>query len=115
MAMLKDAYAEAKRLSDAMGFETVGEPGMDAPENVAFFIAAWLYGKDFEECLLLSNACGEDTDCTCATLGALMGIILGASGIPEKWTAPLYVDDMTPQGEVFVLTAQPWTRIFGTL
>lgn len=84
-----DTYADAKKLSEAMGFETVGEPGMDAPENVAFFIAAWLYGKDFEECLLLANACGEDTDCTCATLGALMGIIMGASALPEKWTKPL--------------------------
>ena len=79
----------AREQSDAMGFEEIGEPGMDAPENVAFFILAWLYGKDFGECLCLANACGEDTDCTCATLGALMGIILGASQLPEKWTAPL--------------------------
>ena len=31
----------------------------------------------------------EITDCTCATLGALLGIIYGASGLPEKWTKPL--------------------------
>lgn len=82
-------FEEAKRLSEAMGFDTVGEAGMDAPENVAYFIAGWLYGKDFGERLLLTNACGEDTDCTCASLGAIMGIISGASGMPEKWTAPL--------------------------
>ncbi len=82
-------YAEAKERSDAMGFDTVGEPGMDAPENVGFMIAAWLYGKDFGERLCLSNAAGEDTDCTCATLGAILGIIDGASGLPEKWKAPL--------------------------
>lgn len=81
--------SEAEERSHAMGFAEVGEPGMDAPENVAFFILAWLYGKDFGECLLLANACGEDTDCTCATLGALMGIILGASNLPKKWTDPL--------------------------
>ena len=81
--------SEAKERSEAMGFEHIGEPGMDAPENVAFFILAWLYGEDFGECLLLANSAGEDTDCTCATLGALMGIIQGASGLPEKWTGPL--------------------------
>ena len=82
-------YEEAKRRSEAMGFETVGEPGMDAPENCGYFVAAWLYGKDFEERMLLCNSAGEDTDCTCATLGAVLGIIDGASGLPEKWTAPL--------------------------
>jgi ADP-ribosylglycohydrolase len=68
----------------------VGAPGFDAPENVGFTVAGWLYGKgDFGRALCLTNACGEDTDCTCATLGALMGIISGASKLPEKWTRPL--------------------------
>lgn len=80
---------EAKRLSDAMGFATVGEPGLDAPENCGFFVAAWLYGRDFGERMALCNSAGEDTDCTCATLGAVLGIIDGASGLPEKWKAPI--------------------------
>ena len=68
----------------------IGKPGFDAPENVAFTIAGWLYGEgDFGKSLCLANSCGEDTDCTCATLGATIGIILGASGLPEKWTKPL--------------------------
>ncbi|MGI6056095.1 MAG: ADP-ribosylglycohydrolase family protein [Bilifractor sp.] len=70
----------------------VGTPGMDCPENIAFFVAAWLYGEDdFGRSLCLANSCGEDTDCTCGTLGAVMGIILGAAALPEKWTKP--VDD----------------------
>lgn len=53
-------------------------------------IAGWLYGgEDFDRSLCMAVACGEDTDCTCATLGAVLGIIYGASGLPEKWTAPL--------------------------
>ena len=68
----------------------IGEPGFDAPENVAFTVAAWLYGEDdFGKSLCLAVACGEDTDCTAATLGALMGIVLGAKQLPEKWVAPL--------------------------
>ncbi|MDR0313599.1 MAG: ADP-ribosylglycohydrolase family protein [Treponema sp.] len=68
----------------------IGAPGFDAPENVGFTIAGLLYGEgDFGQSLCLANSCGEDTDCTCATLGALMGIILGASKLPEKWTKPL--------------------------
>ena len=77
----------AKALEPA--FE-VGEPGFDAPENCAYAIAGWLYGEgDFGNSICLANACGEDTDCTCATLGATMGIIAGASGLPAKWTDPL--------------------------
>lgn len=68
----------------------VGEAGFDCPENVGIVILAWLYGgDDFGECMILANRCGEDTDCTCGTLGAIWGIIHGASGLPEKWTAPL--------------------------
>ena len=68
----------------------IGAPGFDAPENVAFTIAGWMYGgDDFGKSLCMAVACGEDTDCTCATLGATLGIIMGAKQLPEKWTAPL--------------------------
>ena len=84
-----DSCEAARKKSDAMGFRTVGEAGMDAPEHMGFLVAAWLYGNSFEERLIHANEAGEDTDCTCATLGALLGIIDGASALPEKWTAPL--------------------------
>ena len=81
--------AEGEARSRAMGMEKVGAPGFDAAENVGYVIAGWLYGEDFGDQICKANACGEDTDCTCATLGALLGILSGASGLPEKWTAPL--------------------------
>lgn len=81
---LKDVKTEGNE-----GME-LGAPGFDAPENVAFAVAGWLYGEgDFEKSLILANSLGEDTDCTCASLGATMGIILGEEGIPGKWKEPL--------------------------
>lgn len=68
----------------------VGNVGFDAPENVAFMVIGLLYGEgDFEKSIIYANNCGEDTDCTCATLGALLGIIKGASSLPSKWVDPL--------------------------
>lgn len=68
----------------------LGAPGFDAPENIAYAILGWLYGEeDFGRALCLAVSCGEDTDCSGASLGALLGILYGASGLPEKWTAPL--------------------------
>jgi hypothetical protein len=68
----------------------VSEPGFDAPNQIGIIILAWLYGEDdFGKSLCLAVNCGEDTDCTAATLGALFGIIYGNSGIPKKWLAPL--------------------------
>lgn len=68
----------------------LGKPGFDAPENVAFAIAGWLYGEgDFGRSICIANSLGEDTDCTCATLGAVMGIISGAAKLPAKWKEPL--------------------------
>lgn len=67
-----------------------GTPGFDCPENVAYMIAGWLYGEgDFGKSLCAAVSFGEDTDCTAATLGATLGILCGASGIPPRWAEPL--------------------------
>ena len=62
----------------------------DCPQNIAFVVLGWLSGGgDFEKSITTAVNCGYDTDCTGATLGAIMGVILGAEGIPEKWLAPI--------------------------
>ncbi|MEG2087033.1 MAG: ADP-ribosylglycohydrolase family protein, partial [Angelakisella sp.] len=59
--------------------------------NAALCIAAMTYSKgDFEEALCLSVAGGMDTDCNGATVGSVMGALVGAAQIPAKWTAPLH-------------------------
>jgi ADP-ribosylglycohydrolase len=61
-----------------------------APRNVAFTLIGWLYGEgDFGESICIAINCGDDTDCTGATLGSIFGIIYGTSIIPEKWRAPI--------------------------
>lgn len=57
-----------------------------APANVAFTILGLLYGEcDFKKSLLTAVNCGDDTDCTGATVGALLGIMYGIEAIPKDW------------------------------
>jgi ADP-ribosylglycohydrolase len=61
-----------------------------APRNVAFTILGWLYGDgDFGKSLCAAVNCGDDTDCTGATLGSILGILRGSSGIPAEWKQPV--------------------------
>ena len=65
---------------------------LQAPANVAFTVLGFLYGKgDFKQSLILAINCGDDTDCTGATLGSLLGIMGGMAAIPEDWRA--YIGD----------------------
>lgn len=67
-----------------------GEIGYSASGNVGIAIIGLLYGGgDFEKSITIAMNCGEDTDCTVATVGALFGIIYGEASIPEKWIAPI--------------------------
>ena len=57
-----------------------------APANVAFVVLGLVYGGgDFKKSMLYAVNCGDDTDCTAATCGSIMGIMRGAGNIPEDW------------------------------
>jgi ADP-ribosylglycohydrolase len=71
-----------------------------APQNHGFTVLGWLYGQDFGDRLCAAVNCGQDTDCTGATLGATLGLVGGTAGIPEEWRAPV--------GEEIVL--HPFTK-----
>ena len=67
-----------------------GPEGFDAPSNIGIMMIGWYYGEgDFGKTLCTAVNCGEDTDCTAATLGAVWGILYGTEGIPSKWTDPI--------------------------
>ncbi|MFR3482381.1 MAG: ADP-ribosylglycohydrolase family protein [Clostridia bacterium] len=49
-----------------------------APANVGFVVIGLLYGEgDFKKSMLYAINCGDDTDCTGATLGSILGIAFG--------------------------------------
>jgi hypothetical protein len=57
--------------------------------NVSFVVLGWLAGEgDFGRSICTAVNCGEDTDCTGATLGALLGI-LDPTSIDSKWLKPI--------------------------
>lgn len=61
-----------------------------APGNIGFLIIGLLYGEgDFGKTICYAVNCGDDTDCTGATAGSIMGILLGHDKIPKKWTTPI--------------------------
>lgn len=60
----------------------------DVRPNTGFVVLGWLAGRDFSEQILICNNCGEDTDSSTASLGALLGII-DPSSIQERWLAPI--------------------------
>jgi ADP-ribosylglycohydrolase len=67
-----------------------GKRGWDVPSNIGMLIIGLLYGEgDFGRSVCTAVNCGEDTDCTGATLGALFGILYGIDAIPERWIAPI--------------------------
>ena len=63
-----------------------------APANVGFVILGLLYGEgDFKTSMLYTVNCGDDTDCTAATVGAFLGILYGTAGVPADWAE--YIGD----------------------
>ncbi len=60
-----------------------------APINLGFEVIGLLYGESFGDAIAKAVNCGWDTDCTGATVGAIWGIIHGASNLPEEWIKPL--------------------------
>ncbi len=57
-----------------------------AAPNIGFTVLGLVYGEgDYKKSVLMAVNCGDDTDCTAATVGATLGIMYGMEGIPQDW------------------------------
>jgi hypothetical protein len=63
---------------------------IDAKINSAYVTIGLLYGKgDFTKSIDIAARCGQDADCNPATVGGVLGVLLGYSKIPGFWLKPL--------------------------
>lgn len=58
--------------------------------NAMVVCLALLFGEnDFQRSVAIAIHAGFDTDCNGATVGSILGVILGAKALPPKWITPL--------------------------
>ena len=59
--------------------------------NMAWVVLSLLFCEgDLDRALGMAVCCGMDTGSNAASVGSLMGVILGSSRIPAYWTGPLH-------------------------
>lgn len=69
---------------------------LQAPANIGFVVIGLLYGEgDYKKSMIYAINCGDDTDCTGGTVGAILGILGGTAAIPEDWRE--YIGDRIVQ------------------
>ena len=63
---------------------------IDAKLNSAYVTIGMLYGGgDFGRSMEIATRCGQDSDCNPATVGGVLGVVLGLDSIPEFWRTPV--------------------------
>ncbi len=76
--------------------EDIGDGWFEAPSNVGYAVLGLLYGEgDFKKSMIYAINCGDDTDCTGATVGATLGILGGTKAIPNDWKKHIGDDIVT--------------------
>lgn len=74
-----------ERLNQAHGHQNF----TDVAINLAIIVLGWYAGEgDFGRSILAAVNCGYDADCTCATLGAILGLI-DPQSIGDEWKKPI--------------------------
>ena len=63
---------------------------IDSKINSAYVAIGLLYGKgDFTKSVDIAARCGQDADCNPATVGGVLGVMVGYDKIPAFWLKPL--------------------------
>ncbi len=70
-----------------------GSGNIDAKLNSAYVAMGLLWGEgDFEDTIIISTRCGQDSDCNPSSAASILGNFLGADAIPQKYTVGLDKD-----------------------
>ena len=91
--LLLDCYEKGMDYRDArevirLENSDIGDGWFEAPSNVTYAVLGLLWGEgDFKKSMIYAINCGDDTDCTGATVGSILGIIGGTKAIPADWSA----------------------------
>jgi hypothetical protein len=88
-------YADTRNAVQQLNSD-IGDGWFEAPSNVSYAVIGLLWGNgDFKKSMIYAINCGDDTDCTGATVGATLGILHGMAGIPNDWKEYLGDDIIT--------------------
>ncbi len=85
---------------------------IDAKINSAYVAIGMLYGNgDFTKSVDIATRCGQDADCNPATVGGVLGVMLGYDKIPDFWLKPLQEieNDNFENTEVSLAKAYQWS------
>lgn len=84
-----DEYRDPKAVREKILRTYYRQNWTDVGINLSFILLAWLAGEgDFSKSICTAAGLGHDTDCTTATLGAILGIIQ-SGGFEARWTEPI--------------------------
>jgi ADP-ribosylglycohydrolase len=82
-----DSYSETVPYIHQRWDETRAHHWCHAISNAQIVAMGLLYGEgDYEKAITRTALACFDTDCNSATVGSIMGMMLGAKALPEKWT-----------------------------
>ncbi|MBP5274647.1 MAG: ADP-ribosylglycohydrolase family protein [Abditibacteriota bacterium] len=87
-----DEYEEGRTWVQILRDVKKDYPSMCDPvyPECAIITLALLEGKgDFDYTVITAFYCGSDTDCDTATVGAVIGTVIGYDAIPDKWKKPI--------------------------
>lgn len=102
-------YKEARDIILAQNAD-IGDGWFQAPSNIAYVVIGLLWGEgDFKKSMIYAINCGDDTDCTGATLGSILGIVGGMDNIPKDWQEHIGDDIVTISIATGVLQFVPKT------
>ena len=94
----KNTWLEARNAIQKENAD-IGDGWFQAPSNIGYVVIGLLYGEgDFKKSMLTAINCGDDTDCTAGTVGAIFGLMHGTKGIPSDWRE--YIGDDIVTGTI---------------